>query len=571
MAGTLSRFPVLVLSLFLRPMIRLLLLGHLFISVTASMVCADDAAIDRIGIDLALPDGAAWDGSRTLMVPDVKGGVLWEISAEKDLSKAKKRLDGRWAISGTCYQNGVLYFVDIGKRKLYRLDVDQQPELLASFAKGQSPNDLVVDRDDNIFITFTGEGVVRRVAVDGAVSTVVTDLVTPNGIGLSPDGRTIYVSSIRTGEIVAASIDWSKDTFETTSFAQLPNTEIGFKGDGMTLDRAGNVYCTGGRSVCVFNTDGEMIDEIVTTSRPINVVFGGDEGRRLYISTFDGLYAMDRNAYGIAPMPAIDLTGISCLSQIEYAQIDGRKLYMDVYRPDDANQSMPAIMLIHGGGWVKGSKEKFAALAASLCRRGYVVANIEYRLGYEAKFPVAVRDCNAAATHLHTHADDYGIDPTRMAVVGGSAGGHLAGLMAAGDDNPALRHDGVKGSAALAAVVIMAGPTEIATGQVADQTLRNRDQSHAVIWIGGDIDQERAKYESADVLSQLDATMPPTLFLTGSEDKPQKNAIAQQKLEKLGVATELSIQDGAKHGHWNSRQYMPAVVDAIDEFLKKHL
>ena len=342
----------------------------------------------------------------------------------------------------------------------------------------------------------------------------------------------------------------------------------------MTVDRAGNVYCTGGRSVCVFDPRGKMIDEIVTPARPINVVFGGDVQRQLYISTFDGLYAMPRDAYGSCPMPTIDMDGIECTPQITYAEIDGRKLFMDVYRPksvEKLSKPSPAVIVVHGGGWVKGAKERFAALSASICRRGYVVANIEYRLAHEAKFPAAIRDCNAATAYLHSHATDLGIDANRIAVVGGSAGGHLAGLMAAGNELVELQHANTEGSTQLAAVVVMAGPMEISPGRVADQSVAEPEKSFSVVWFGGDAKQKAAMYQLADVASKVDATMPPVLFLTGSKDNPEKNKAVQAKLKSLGVTTGLSIVEGAKHAQWNAPEFMPMFVEAIDRFLKKNL
>ena len=550
---------------------RHLLLVGLFVSVAISSTLAQEPALKKVGIDFELADGAAWDGHRTLLVPDVRGGVLWSIPTEKDASKARKRLEGEWAISGTCHQNGNLYFVDGGKRKLFRLGQSGPPEELAGFAEGQKPNDLVVDRQGDVYITFTREGVVRRVSVDSEVSIVISDLFQPNGIGLSPDFKTIYVSSINTGKLVAAEIDLSKDRFETSDFAQLPKTEIGFRGDGMTVDRAGNVYCTNGRAVCVFDPRGKMIDEIVTSARPINVVFGGDIQRQLYISTFDGLYATPRDAYGICPMPTVDLSGVECTPQIAYANIDRRKLYMDVYRPESASPNSPAVIVVHGGGWVKGAKEKFAALSTSICRRGYVVANIEYRLGHEAKFPAAIRDCNAATAYLRSHADDFGIDPNRIAAVGGSAGGHLAGLVAAGHDIAELRHANTKGSSQLNALVVLAGPMEVSPGRVAEQSIAEPEKSFAIVWFGGDAKQKTDLYELADVASKIDASMPPVLFLTGSKDKPDKNKAVQEKLESLGVETGLTIVEGAKHAQWNSPEFMPMFVEAIDRFLRKNL
>lgn len=557
-------------------MARYLLLVGLLFSVFLRSNLAQTPSLTKVEIDFELPDGAAWDGHRTLFVPDVKGRALWSIPTEQNISKAKKRLDGDWSISGTCYQNGVLYFVDGGKRKLFELRQGAAPKMLAAFEKEQRPNDLVVDHRGDTYITFTREGVVRRVSAEGEVSVVIADLVLPNGIGLSPDLQTIYVSSIRTGELTAAKIDLSKDLFETSKFAQLPKTEIGFCGDGMTVDRAGNVYCTGCRSVCVFDPRGNMIDEIVTEERPINVVFGGDIQRQLYISTFGGLYVTPRDAYGICPMPEVDMTHVETTTQIPYANVDGRILYMDLFRPQssappETTTPKPAVIVVHGGGWVKGAKEKFAGLSAAICRKGYVVANIEYRLAHEATFPAAIGDCNAATAYLRHHAEDLQIDPSRIAAVGGSAGGHLAGLMAVGGDMQQLRHAGAEGSSQLAAVVVMAGPMEISPGRVADQSIAEPEKSFAVVWFGGDAKEKHELYALADVATKMDATTPPVLFLTGSKDNPEKNNAVQEKLESLAVATELSIVPGAKHAQWNSPDFMPKFVDAIDQFLKKHL
>ncbi|MEM9364545.1 MAG: alpha/beta hydrolase [Planctomycetota bacterium] len=250
-----------------------------------------------------------------------------------------------------------------------------------------------------------------------------------------------------------------------------------------------------------------------------------------------------------------------------------RALRMDVFRLRALQQPAPAILVVHGGGWLKGDKSKFRALALRLAERGYVTAAVEYRLGGEARFPAAIRDCNTATAFMRANAARYGVDPDRISAVGGSAGGHLVGLMAAGHEIPGLRHEQhlPNISAELQAVVVMAGPLEIITGSVAQKSTGPDAKSNAIEWIGGSLQEKPQGYRMADVLTKIDASMPPTLFLCGSLDNPERNEAARQAIRSHGGTTELIVHDDAKHGHWNRPEWIPRVVDDIDGFLTQHL
>src|SRR4029079_11478573 len=108
-----------------------------------------------------------------------------------------------------------------------------------------------------------------------------------------------------------------------------------------------------------------------------------------------------------------------------------RKLLADLFVPNDKPGPLPALVIVHGGGWLNGDKVKFRALTQTLASRGYVTMAIEYRLCGEARFPAAIHDCNAATRFLRSEAATYKVDPARIGAVGGSAGAHLVGLMAA--------------------------------------------------------------------------------------------------------------------------------------------
>lgn len=552
---------------------------------TAESPTPNENELKRLDADFQLVDGAAWDGRNLLYAPDVKAKRLAKINLATLQVISENILKEPLGISGTCYQLGKLYLSDNANSRIATLGTGGKTETLAQFEKNQRPNDLVVDSRGNVYATFTGEGVVRRIDTKGQVLIFATKLDTPNGITLSPDESTLYVSSHKSGALYQIPIDETKKFMAAKPFAQLKETDEGFRGDGMCIDRAGNVYCTGANAVSVFGPDGSLRETIPTPERPINAIIAGSDGRTLFISTFGGIYYKTIDQYGVLPQPELEENAstktdqgrageLSIERNVVYANTDDRKLLMDVFRPTAAESTtLPGIVLVHGGGWLKGDKTKFHALAKQLAKKGYVVAAIEYRLGYEAKFPAAIRDCNAATAFIRQHAADWNIDPNRIAAVGGSAGGHLAGLMAAGTTNAKLHHDGLSSGeqSRLQAVVVMAGPLQTASGSVADRSHDAKDNAYAVHWIGATIDDNAEMYKLADAYEAIDKDMPPTLFITGSLDNPARNEPAREKMKSLGVPYELRVHDGAKHGHWNQSDWMDTVVTDIDGFLKKHL
>jgi len=128
--------------------------------------------------------------------------------------------------------------------------------------------------------------------------------------------------------------------------------------------------------------------------------------------------------------------GVTSLADVTYSVIPGfRPLVVDLYMPA-GNAPRPLIIYIHGGGWVGGHTRHSGALSdfprvlARLAGEGFVVASLEYRLSGEAPFPAALQDARAALRFLRANAAKYHIDPARVGVWGGSAGGHLAALVA---------------------------------------------------------------------------------------------------------------------------------------------
>ena len=551
----------------------------------ARSVFVDDAPLTPIDQEFQLADGAAWDGAGQLFVPDVKAETVLRFNLRQP-GQAPRAIVKDRAISGTCYQLGKLFLSDNRGSQIAVWTPDGKTETVAQFAPNQRPNDLTVDPSGNIYVTFTGEGVVRKITPDGNASVFADKLITPNGIALSPDGMSLYVSSAKSGQIYQIDVpDRHADRPQLARrFAQLPETKDGFRGDGMCVDRAGNLYVTGAESVFVFDPNGTPIDSLTPPERPINVILGGIDGRRLFLSTFGGLYRTAVRGYGVAPNPPMRNDtkpdpistnipeSIDAQLNVVYANVRGRKLLMDVFRLKQGPKTRPGIIVVHGGGWLNGDKTKFRALALRLAQRGYVTAAIEYRLGFEAHFPAGIRDCNAATVFLRKNAGRYGIDPKRIAAVGGSAGGHLVGLMAAGTGHSGLMHgSGETADASLKAIAVLAGPFQTATGSVAERATRRGTKSNAIAWLGGTITEKPKRYQLADVMEKISPSMPPTLFITGSKDNPERNQPSRQRMNELGVVNQLVIHPDARHGHWNRAEWILRVVDDLDAFFGQHL
>jgi acetyl esterase/lipase len=295
--------------------------------------------------------------------------------------------------------------------------------------------------------------------------------------------------------------------------------------------------------------------------------------RALAPEEFLSLAAVDGAAgAGIVARPVKPLTDANLDEQLDivYAKYGSREMRLDLFRPKDRGRApLPTVLVVHGGGWLAGDRSRFRPLAQALALRGYVTAAVEYRLGGEAKFPAAVHDCHAAVRWLRANAKEQGIDPERIAAVGGSAGGHLVGLVAAAPDLPELQGDGgnPEQPSRLQAAVIMAGPLDLTTGRVAERSRKDPTQSNTNRWLGKTIDEAPELYRLASPQTHLSASTPPILFLHGEFDHPELNASARSRLGELGVRTDVLVYAAGKHGCWNQHPWFELMVDDIDAFL----
>jgi gluconolactonase len=564
----------------------LTLLTILHVSSFADSLIEPGAKLETLSNDFELADGPSWDGS-TLWFPDVKAEKLYRYSPKT--GKFTVAVDAIGRISASFYNHGKLYLSDNGASGIAWLNGSQKNQIAGQDPEANppaKPNDLVVDSEGGIYYTLTRPGQVVYINPNGAQHVVAEGIVTPNGITLSPDNRTLYVSAATPKEIWAYPVATPGKLGPGKILAIMDDGDAK-AADGMTMDRAGNIYCAGPNDVWIWSPSGKLLDKIRTPERPINCTFGDPDMRSLYITGFGGLHRIRMTVSGLSPEPpsqastsssnrpstVINHQKIKSQLNVVYTTYGDRKLLMDVFSSNDAEKPRPAVVVVHGGGWLNGDKTKFRALTLALAERGYVTAAIEYRLGGEAHFPAAIHDCNAAVRYLKANAKQLGIDPDRIGAIGGSAGGHLVGLMASGFKNPQLQGSGgyANQSSKLKAAIVMAGPLQMITGSVAERSRTHPSESNSNKWLGKTVDEAPELYRLADAFEQIDKDCPPILFMTGEFDNPSRNRPSRDRLQSLGIRTNLNIYMDGKHGCWNQLPWFTEMVDDMDTFFRETL
>ncbi|HTI67036.1 MAG TPA: alpha/beta hydrolase [Caulobacteraceae bacterium] len=262
--------------------------------------------------------------------------------------------------------------------------------------------------------------------------------------------------------------------------------------------------------------------------------------------------------------------GVVGLQDITFATNRGfRPLKLDLYLPANRQPPKALVLWIHGGGWSQGDPRgggiqapayrDWPKVLASLAGRGYVVAGISYRLSGEARFPAAIFDVKAAVRWLRANAATYGIDPARVVVWGGSAGGQLAALLGTSCNVVELEGTPVRGaqaSSCVQGVVDFYGPTDFR--QMDAQRLPNTDSaSHDAptsgesVYLGCPLPQcPPEQLRLANPIAFVDRTDPPFLIMHGDADTavpPKQSQILYDALKAAGVKAELLYVPGVNH------------------------
>jgi acetyl esterase/lipase len=291
---------------------------------------------------------------------------------------------------------------------------------------------------------------------------------------------------------------------------------------------------------------------------------------------------LDPIAEAVAAVPRLVLPVVRERRDVAYATVSPTQR-LDLFLPSDTDGPVPVVVWIHGGGWERGDRRIHGASPAEgLLTRGFAVASISYRLSSEAVFPAQINDVKAAVRHLRAHATELGIDGSRIALWGESAGGHLAALAGtsagvAAFDDPALGNPGV--SSRVQAVVDFYGPASFPTFDRDSQAARcprriSGADSTASRLLGAPVGTNTAAARRASPVTYVSPSAPPFFIQHGKADCMVPWTQSEELATALRAAiapTQVDVQyfDGEEHG--GASFTSPTNVDRVAAFLRRAL
>lgn len=256
--------------------------------------------------------------------------------------------------------------------------------------------------------------------------------------------------------------------------------------------------------------------------------------------------------------------GYEARIDVIYSRVNGWEGREDIYFNPKAPKPTPVVFNIHGGGWNHGTKESQTGFA-SFFKQGYAVVNVEYRLVQVAPAPAAVEDVRAALLYVVKHAKELNIDPHKIVMMGGSAGGHLA--LMGGLLQKDHRFDGEYKNVndfTIAAIVDKYGLADFAFPGI-------EKYKSEMNWLG-DYTKDPAKVQSVSPVYYVKKSSPPTIIIHGDADPriPYEQSVAlHKKYLEAGAPVKFITVEGGLHGNFPQEKNRE-VNNAIMAFLKSY-
>lgn len=292
--------------------------------------------------------------------------------------------------------------------------------------------------------------------------------------------------------------------------------------------------------------------------------------------------AFSQEMAGTKAKPKVDLPpGITWDFDVPYIDDGDSAQRLDIYYPEQPpEEQQPLIVHIHGGGWMGGSK--YPCDVRMMTAHGYVVASVEYRFSQKAKFPAQIQDCQAAIRWLRANAPRYHINPNKVGVIGGSAGGHLASLVGVTGGKKVFTPIGGNEdqSDAVQCVCDIFGPKNFAS--VVEQAKKDKNVKNIFEFntpsdpyselIGSKL-SDKDKTAAVSPVTYVDKNSPPTLILHGTHDNMVPYAQSEEfeaTMKKNGAPVWLQKFPGAGHGggSFGKPQVIVLMMDLFAKYLK---
>ncbi|WP_229253785.1 alpha/beta hydrolase [Dyadobacter sp. NIV53] len=261
---------------------------------------------------------------------------------------------------------------------------------------------------------------------------------------------------------------------------------------------------------------------------------------------------------------------------ISYAKDTLKKHLLDIYLPPNVKGPLPLVIWVHGGAWMHG--DKYADMGymkntiQQILNDGYAFASIDYRQSTDAIFPAQIQDCNQAVEFLYSNATKYQIDQNKIALIGFSAGGHLASLLGLSGNNNVKQfyYNGKTPAFKIKAVIDFYGPSEFLA--FTPQTdAPNKDDAIGKL-LGATIIERPDLAKWASPNTYVDKNDPPFLIFNGQKDESvpyTQSLLLASYLKLAGVKHDITIVKDAPH--YGEMFDVEAHRDKIKKFLATYL
>ncbi|MGR3807161.1 Acetyl esterase/lipase [Pasteurella testudinis DSM 23072] len=280
---------------------------------------------------------------------------------------------------------------------------------------------------------------------------------------------------------------------------------------------------------------------------------------------------------------------VNAWQDITYAQprVMGRplNLKMDILQPRSESK-LPAVLFVTGGGFLMSPKANYIQQRLAIAEAGYVVASIEYRHIPQGKFPDPLLDVKSAVRYLRAHAEEFGIDKDKIAIMGESAGGYFAALAATtnGDRQFDLGENLDQSSSVQAAIDLygLSDLTQIGADYSPEvQAMHDGDNASEALMLngippfaaGGAVKANPELAAQANPITHISNNTPPFLLLHGDADvlvSPSQTKILFEALVEKGVSAQRYVVKNADHAgiYWAQPQVMQVVIDFLNQQFK---
>ncbi|TWE09176.1 acetyl esterase/lipase [Neobacillus bataviensis] len=264
---------------------------------------------------------------------------------------------------------------------------------------------------------------------------------------------------------------------------------------------------------------------------------------------------------------------VEIITDLVYAEINGRQLLADIYLPRLKKEPLPVIIWLHGGGWRFGDRKLGPDFTRYFASKGYAMVSIDYRLSDEDTFPAQIHDVKTAIRWVKTIAAEYGLDGNKIGLWGSSAGGHLAALAATTEPNQFIGENPLYSemTSEVQAVAIGYGPMNFLqideqrelygiseedpeSVQIPKDKKTSDPDSFESLFLGAPILTCPERVKEANPLTYVKSGLPPFLIMHGLSDiavPAHQSKLLYQELADKKNNVSLYLINGLGHGFLN--------------------